>query len=179
MNRSKTRMSFVVVVMGAVAAWSAAARDTWSPPPEFTHHQPGEWINSQPLSLAELRGKVVMIEFWAFECVNCLKSKEWVEQVASRRAAAGLVVVGVHTPEWAAERSADNVRKAVARLGIHHPVMLDSDSSYWNALRNQYWPAFYLIGRDGLLYGSAVGEVRIGDGSAKRLEAALDALLAK
>ena len=117
------------------------------------------------------------MEFWVFECVNCLNSTAWVESVARDKAAAGLVVVGVHTPELREERSPGNVRQAVARLGIRYPVMLDGDYSYWGALHNQYWPAFYLIGRDGLLYGSAIGEMHAGEHAAKTMEAAIDQLL--
>jgi hypothetical protein len=101
-----------------------------------------------------------------------------VESIARRRAAAGLVVVAVHTPELRDERSPDNVRAAVARLGIDYPVMIDGDYSYWNALGNQYWPAFYLIGRDGLVHGRAIGELHVGDGTARPLETLIDQLLA-
>jgi hypothetical protein len=109
--------------------------------------------------------------------VNCLNSRAWVEAVARAKASAGLVVVGVHTPELRDERSPENVRRAVARLGIRYPVMMDGDYSYWQALHNEYWPAFYLIGRDGLLYGSAIGELHVGEASARRVEAAIDQLL--
>jgi thiol-disulfide isomerase/thioredoxin len=146
-------------------------------PPEFTHRAAAEWINSAPLTLAALRGKVVLVEFWAFECVNCLNSSAWVESIATQKAATGLVVVAVHTPELPDERAPDNVRHAVARLGIHYPVMMDGDYSYWDALRNQYWPAFYLIGRDGLMYGSAIGEMHVGAEPARRVEAVIDRLL--
>src|SRR2546430_13318423 len=104
-------------------------------------------------------------------------SGAWLDWVGRPRAPAGLVVVGVHTPELPEERSSENVRQAVARLGIRYPVMLDGDYSYWGALHNQYWPAFYLIGRDGLLYGSAIGEMHAGEHAAKTMEAAIDQLL--
>jgi thiol-disulfide isomerase/thioredoxin len=148
-----------------------------TPAPEFTHRATADWINSAPLTLAALRGKVVLVEFWAFECVNCLNSAAWVESVARARAAAGLVVVGVHTPELRDERSPENVRRAVARLQIRYPVMMDGDYSYWEALHNRYWPAFYLIGRDGRIYGSAVGELHSGEAPAQRVEAVIDRLL--
>jgi thiol-disulfide isomerase/thioredoxin len=148
------------------------------PAPEFTHRAPADWLNSAPLELGRLRGKVVLVEFWAFECVNCLNSKAWVESQAQAKADAGLVVVAVHTPELRDERSPDNVRAAVAQLGIHYPVMIDGDYSYWNALGNQYWPAFYVIGRDGLVHGRAIGELHVGDGSARSVETLIDQLLA-
>jgi thiol-disulfide isomerase/thioredoxin len=160
------------VLLGAVAPLQPF------PAPEFTHRQQQDWLNSAPLSLAQLRGKVVLVEFWAFECVNCLNSRAWVEKIAQDKAAAGLVVVAVHTPELRDERSRDNVRAAVAQLGIHYPVMIDGDYSYWNALGNQYWPAFYLVGRDGLIHGRAYGELHVGDGSARSVEALIERLLA-
>jgi thiol-disulfide isomerase/thioredoxin len=158
----------------ALAALAIAAP---SAPPEFTHRQASDWINSEPLTLASLKGKVVLMEFWAFECVNCLNSRAWVEAIAGSKAAQGLVVIGVHTPELAAERNPNAVRQAVERLGIHYPVMIDEDSSYWRALHNQYWPAFYLIGRDGRLYGPVLGEMHVGDARAQQVERAIDLLL--
>jgi len=168
------------IALMALTAWAAVGCARGASPsaaPEFSHRAAADWINSAPLTLAGLRGKVVLVEFWAFECVNCLNSTAWVESVARDKAAAGLVVVGVHTPELREERSPGNVRQAVARLGIRYPVMLDGDYSYWGALHNQYWPAFYLIGRDGLLYGSAIGEMHAGEHAAKTVEAAIDQLL--
>ncbi len=161
----------------ALAVWSIAALAAPSAPPEFTHHRADDWINSAPLTLAGLKGKVVLVEFWAFECVNCLNSRVWVESLERAKGAAGLVIVGVHTPELAAERLPEGVRKAVARLGIHNPVMIDADSSYWSAMHTQYWPTFYLIGRDGLLYGAVPGEMHVGDERAKKVEGAIDQLL--
>jgi thiol-disulfide isomerase/thioredoxin len=170
----------VAAALGACAllAGNGAATEAPYPAPEFTHTLPADWLNSAPLTLGKLRGKVVLIEFWAFECVNCLHTKAWVEKIAQDKAAAGLVVVAVHTPELRAERFADNVRAAVARLGIRYPVMIDGDYSYWNALGNHYWPAFYLIGRDGLIHARAVGELHVGEPSARRVEAFIDQLLA-
>jgi thiol-disulfide isomerase/thioredoxin len=162
----------------ALIACGSAAEQAPFRAPEFTHAASADWLNSAPLTLAQLRGKVVLVEFWAFDCVNCLNTRAWVESIAASRAAAGLVVVAVHTPELSAERSPDNVRAAVARLGIHYPVMLDGDYSYWNALGNQYWPAFYAIGRDGRVHGRAIGEQHVGDGTARPLEALIDQLLA-
>jgi len=167
------------ITLLAFAGLMAACAQASAPsvPPEFTHAKAADWINSPPLTLTGLKGKVVLVEFWAFDCINCLNSRPWVQSVSESRAAAGLVVVAVHTPELPEERSPENVRRAVSRLGIHDPVMLDGDYSYWNAMQNQYWPAFYLIGRDGLLYGKAYGELHVGEGSAQRVEAAIDQLL--
>jgi thiol-disulfide isomerase/thioredoxin len=158
----------------AVASLVTAAPGT---PPEFTHSRPIDWINSPPLTLAALRGKVVLLEFWAFKCVNCLNSLAWIQSLERTRGADGLVVVGVHTPELSEERYPPAVRKAVVRLGIDEPVMIDEDSSYWGALHVQAWPTFCLIGRDGLLYACVPGEMRLGDLRAAKVEQALDMLL--
>jgi thiol-disulfide isomerase/thioredoxin len=169
------RLLLMLACCVVLADVSAAAP---APPPEFTHARASDWLNSDPLTLAALKGKVVLVEFWAFDCVNCLNSRAWVESVLRDKAPAGLVIVSVHTPELDEEKSPNNVRKAVERLKIHNPVMIDGDASYWRALHAQYWPTFYLIGRDGLLYGSVPGEMHVGDERAKKVEVALDQLLA-
>lgn len=165
-----------LIALLALAA-AAVADATPSPAPEFTHPRPDDWINSQPLTLAALKGKVVLIEFWAFECVNCLQSRAWVRSLEHSLGPRGLVVVSVHTPELPQERFPDAVRKAVTRLGVHDPVMLDQDSTYWNRLHVQYWPTFCLVGRDGLLYACVPGEMHSGDARAQGVEQALDLLL--
>jgi len=177
-KRATQALLAVLLGTGALPGCGGTAEQQPFPAPEFTHRQADDWLNSAPLTLAQLRGKVVLVEFWAFECVNCLNSRAWVEKIAQDKSAAGLVVVAVHTPELRDERSSANVRAAVARLGIHYPVMIDGDYSYWNALGNRYWPAFYLVGRDGLIHGRAYGELHVGDGSARSVEALLARLLA-
>lgn len=169
-------------VLGAVVLQSVAAcgADAPAPPraaPAFTHTQAGEWINSEPLDLERLRGKVVLVEFWTFECINCLRSADWVRKIASEQGGEGLTVIGVHTPELPQERDVANVRAAVKRLGITYPVMIDGDFSYWNAMSNRYWPAFYLIDREGKLRAQAIGEMHVGEPRARTFEAKIDALL--
>jgi thiol-disulfide isomerase/thioredoxin len=156
---------------------ATAAATTPGPAPEFTHSRADDWINSAPLTLASLKGKVVLIEFWAFECVNCLNSRAWVQSLERELGPRGLVVVSVHTPELTEERFPDAVRKAVVRLGVHDPVMIDEDASYWTSLHVQYWPTFCLVGRDGLLYACVPGEMHSGDARAQGVERALDVLL--
>jgi len=116
------------------------------------------WINSKPLTFSKLRGKVVLVDFWTYSCVNCLRTlphvKAWYRTYRNR----GLVVLGVHTPEFAFEHVPGNVDGAVRRLGIHYPVALDNDYGTWNAFRNQYWPAKYLIDRRGHLRYYHFGE---------------------
>jgi cytochrome c biogenesis protein CcdA/thiol-disulfide isomerase/thioredoxin len=116
------------------------------------------WINSDPLTLEQLRGKVVLIDFWTYSCINCLRTlphvKAWYRTYHDR----GLVVLGIHTPEFAFEHVPDNVDGAVHRLGIEYPVALDNDYGTWNAFKNQYWPAKYLIDRRGHLRYYHFGE---------------------
>ena len=164
-----------LLVLAVLGRAQAAAPETI---PEFTHTQAAEWLNSRPLTLKELQGKVVLVEFWAFDCVNCLRSAAWLRSVADQDAAAGLVVIGVHTPELPQERVSANVRAAVQRLGINYPVMLDGDYSFWNAMNNRYWPAFYVVGPDGRVRAQAIGEMHVGESGALQLESTIKTLLA-
>lgn len=117
-----------------------------------------EWLNSPPLSAASLRGHVVLVDFWTYSCVNCLRSLPYVRAWAEKYRASGLVVIGVHAPEFAFEKDLANVRAAVARLGITYPVAIDNDYAIWRAFDNQYWPADYLIDAHGRIRGHHFGE---------------------
>jgi len=108
-----------------------------------------EWINSRPLRLEELRGRVVLIDFWTYSCVNCLRPLPHLKAWDRAYRDDGLTIVGVHAPEFAFEREPRNVRAAVRKLGIRYPVALDNDYVTWTAYANQYWPAKYLIDRTG------------------------------
>jgi thiol-disulfide isomerase/thioredoxin len=116
------------------------------------------WINSEPLTLADLRGKVVLVDFWTYGCINCRNTlpamRAWWEKYKDQ----GLVIVGVHTPEFPFEYSAVNVRKATQKLDITWPVVQDNDYRIWNAYRNRYWPHFYLIDKQGRIVYDHIGE---------------------
>ena len=103
------------------------------------------WINSPPLTTAQLRGKVVLVDFWTYSCINCLRSLPYVRAWAQKYQAAGLVVIGIHSPEFAFEKDEGNVRRAVKDLGITYPVAMDNNLTIWQAFNNQYWPAHYFI----------------------------------
>ena len=109
----------------------------------------GPWINSAPLSPEQLKGKVVLIDFWTYSCINCIRSIPYVRAWQEAYADDGLVVIGVHAPEFAFERNPENVRKAVADLGIRYPVALDNKLIVWTALKNNYWPAHYFFDAQG------------------------------
>jgi cytochrome c biogenesis protein CcdA/thiol-disulfide isomerase/thioredoxin len=118
----------------------------------------GQWFNSKPLTLAALRGKVVLVDFWTYSCINCLRTLPHLEAWYRDYAKDGLVIVGVHTPEFAFEHVASNVHAAVERLGIHYPVVQDNAYGTWNNYSNSYWPAEYLIDRSGRVRSYHFGE---------------------
>lgn len=121
---------------------------------------PGPWFNSPPLSLARLKGKVVLVEFWTFGCYNCRNVEPYVKQWHERYAKQGLVVVGVHTPEFAHEADPKRVKNYLAENNIAHPVIMDNDYAIWNRWRNRYWPAMYLLNKSGQACYSHFGEGR-------------------
>jgi cytochrome c biogenesis protein CcdA/thiol-disulfide isomerase/thioredoxin len=109
----------------------------------------GPWINSRPLSMKDLKGKVVVIDFWTYSCINCIRSIPYVRAWYERYRDDGLVVIGVHAPEFAFERDPENVIQAVQDLDIRYPVALDNDYAVWKALKNNYWPAHYFFDAQG------------------------------
>lgn len=147
--------------------------------PEFTHKAAAEWINSAPLALSELKGRVVLIEFWTFDCYNCRNTLPWLKAIHAEYEKRGLTVVSVHTPELPQERDIKQVRAAITQLGIAYPVMVDTDFSYWRAVNNRYWPAFYLLGRDGHVAARAIGELHRGEKRGDEMEAAIGGALAR
>lgn len=116
------------------------------------------WINSPPLTVGGLRGKVVLIDFWTYSCINCLRSLPYVKRWYDTYRDHGLVVIGVHAPEFAFERDPENVRRAVAGLGIRYPVALDDGYAIWRGFDNQYWPAHYFVDGSGHIRGHHFGE---------------------
>jgi cytochrome c biogenesis protein CcdA/thiol-disulfide isomerase/thioredoxin len=116
------------------------------------------WINSQPLTGDQLKGHVVLVDFWTYSCINCLRSIPYVRAWAEKYKASGLIVIGVHTPEFAFEKDLDNVRKAVNELNIKYPVALDNDYKIWKAFNNSYWPADYMVDATGKIRFHHFGE---------------------
>ena len=132
------------------------------------------WLNSAPRSLASLRGRVVVLDFWTYSCVNCLRTLPYLKRWDAAYRADGLTILGVHAPEFAFERVPGNVRDAVRELGIRYPVALDNGFATWNAYANRYWPAKYVIDRRGRLRF-----VHFGEGEYARTEAVIRRLLAE
>ena len=126
--------------------------------PEFAGTQ--KWINSQPLLMQELRGKVVLIDFWAYSCINCIRTLPFLQTWHERYADEGLVIVGVHTPEFEFEKVYDNVVQATKDMGVAWPVVQDNGRSVWDSYNNRFWPAKYLIDKDGVIQYRHFGEGR-------------------
>jgi cytochrome c biogenesis protein CcdA/thiol-disulfide isomerase/thioredoxin len=117
-----------------------------------------QWLNSTPLSAAQLKGKVVLVDFWTYSCINCLRTLPYVKAWAEKYHDQGLVVIGVHAPEFAFERDVNNVTKAMRDLGINYPVALDNDYKIWRSFDNQYWPAHYFADAQGRIRYHHFGE---------------------
>ena len=133
-----------------------------------------EWINSPPLTAEALRGKVVLVDFWTYSCINCLRALPYVQAWAEKYKAQGLVVIGVHAPEFAFEKDLANVRRAVKDLGLSYPVAVDNDYKIWRAFNNQYWPAHYFIDAEG-----RIRHHHFGEGEYDRSERVIQQLLAE
>jgi thiol-disulfide isomerase/thioredoxin len=116
------------------------------------------WLNSPPLTPADLRGKVVLVDFWTYTCINWLRTLAYVRAWAEKYGDRGLVVVGVHTPEFPFERDVDNVRQAAKDMTVEYPIALDSDYAVWRAFNNMYWPAVYIADAEGRIRHHQFGE---------------------
>jgi cytochrome c biogenesis protein CcdA/thiol-disulfide isomerase/thioredoxin len=133
-----------------------------------------QWLNSPELSKESLRGKVVLVDFWTFDCINCQRSIPYVNEWAKKYEKEGLVVIGVHTPEYPFERVVDNVRKNVEKLGLKYPIAIDNNYAIWRAFDNQYWPAHYLVDAEG-----KIRYTHFGEGSYDTQEKVIQQLLAE
>ena len=147
--------------------------------PEFTHHMTKEWINSEPLSREDLKGKVILIDMWTFDCWNCYRSFPWLNALEEKYQKSGLQIIGVHTPEFDHEKIRSNIEAKVKKFNLHHPVMIDNDFSYWRALNNRYWPAYYLVNQEGNIVYRHIGETHQDDRKALAMEKKIKHLLAQ
>jgi len=117
-----------------------------------------DWLNSKPLTRASLRGKVVVLDFWTYSCINCLRALPYVNAWYQHYKDSGLVIIGVHSPEFEFEKSTDNVRQAIEKFGIRYPVAVDSNMALWTAFNNRFWPAHYFVDAQGRIRGHHFGE---------------------
>ncbi len=121
------------------------------------------WLQGGPITMASLRGRAVLVDFWDYTCVNCLRTLPYVKEWHRRYADLGLTIIGVHAPEFSFAHHIDNVRRAVAEQGLMYPIVLDNDHAIWQAYANRYWPAKYLIDREGYLRAYHFGEGGYGE----------------
>ena len=134
----------------------------------------GDWINSEPLKLKDLRGRVVLIEFWTFGCFNCRNTLPHIKDWDKRFREQGLTVIGVHSPEFAEERIVENLRRQVASLEIRYPVVSDNDYQTWNAYNVEAWPTVFLLDKQG-----RIRWMRVGEGDYEEAERLIQKLLAE
>lgn len=132
----------------------------------------GYWVNSEPVSIEGLRGKAVLIDFWDYTCVNCIRTLPYVTAWHERYKDRGLAVIGVHAPEFSFAKELDGVKQAIADFGIEYPVIMDNGYTIWQAYANRYWPAKYMVDKDGYIRGYHFGE-----GAYRETEEALQALI--
>ena len=146
--------SFVLVA----AAWSAAAARAQTAAPEF--RPAAAWINSKPLKLAEQKGKVVVVHFWTHICSNCVANyphfRAWQDKYPAGK---DVVIVGIHTPEFQRDRNLDAIKAAAAKAKLKFPILVDNDNSNWDAWDNRYWPAAYLVDKQGKVRKKWEGEL--------------------
>jgi thiol-disulfide isomerase/thioredoxin len=167
------RLAAILFMALSCQAHAASPRlDDRGAAPEFAGIS--AWLNTPPLSMHALRGKVVLIDFWTYSCINCLRTLPHVTRWHAQYRDQGLVVVGVHTPEFPHERDLDGLRTAAKRFGIDYPIAQDNGYATWKAYANQYWPATYLVDRRGRLRYYHAGE-----GAYRETEAAIRQLLAE
>jgi len=171
MTLTKTLGALALALAATLPATAATQRDLGAAP-EFSSID--KWLNGAPQSMAALRGKVVLVDFWTYDCINCIRTLPYVKKWHEAYKNKGLVVVGVHTPEYAFERKAANVEAAIKRFGIEYSVAQDNRYATWEAYRNQYWPAVYLVNKKGRIVYTHFGE-----GDYAETEAQIQRLLAE
>ena len=169
-SRREFSVAALAVCSGIAPAVAAPRLDDSGPAPEFTGIE--HWLNSEPLTLRGLAGKVLLVNFWTYACYNCVNTLPHVVRWYQSYKDQGFVVVGVHTPEFAFEKSTANVETALRRFDIRHPVAQDNRFATWKAYGNQYWPAFYLVDKAG-----RIRRKHFGEGEYAQTEAAIKALL--
>jgi thiol-disulfide isomerase/thioredoxin len=147
--------SLSLLLVGAMLVSTRTSANDQVPDPVSATAQ---WLNSPPLTSKDLRGKVVLVEFWTYDCINCQHTLPYVKAWSAKYRQDGLLVIGVHTPEFAFEKDKGNVERAVRDLGITYPVVMDNQYEIWNAYKNRYWPAQYLMDAQGRLRHQHFGE---------------------
>lgn len=162
----------ILVAVAAVAVFRPSAQGRVGiPAPEIANPV---WLNSEPKHMADLKGKVVLVEFWTFGCYNCRNVEPYVKAWHRQYAGQGLVVIGVHSPEFDYERDLENVKQHIRKNDIQYAVPIDNDFTTWDRYGNRYWPAFYLIDKQGI-----IRYTRFGEGGYGQTEKQIETLLAE
>jgi len=165
-------LSAILVSLAAVSAFGRTAQGRVGiPAPEIASQT---WLNAEPTRIAQLKGKVVLVEFWTFGCYNCRNVEPHVKGWHNKYVEQGLVVIGVHSPEFDFERDVENVKQHIRKNEIRYAVPIDNEFTTWNRYGNHYWPAMYLIDKQGV-----IRYVRIGEGGYQETERLIQALLAE
>ncbi|QMU61725.1 MAG: redoxin family protein [Gammaproteobacteria bacterium] len=176
-----TKRLYIVALLSLTLLLSAVVyAKQVNPPatmPEFTQIDEAAWLNSKPLSSSDLRGKVVLIDVWTYGCWNCYNSFPWLRSVEEKFSDQDFTVIGIHTPEFDHEKERENVVKKIEDFELHHPVMMDNNKAYWRALRNRYWPSYYIVDKQGNIRKGFIGETHEGDRRAKKIEKLIAKLL--
>jgi thiol-disulfide isomerase/thioredoxin len=165
-SKTFTALALALCALGFGAAGGVAGEQAAGPKLELAKAERtapnfvgiDRWLNSAPLTLADLRGKVVMVQFWTYGCYNCVNTLPYVTRLYETYKDRGFVVVGIHTPEFPFEKSTGNVEAALKRHGIHYPVAQDNEYATWNARRNRYWPGQYILDQNGKIVFEHAGE---------------------
>ncbi|SRR6266851_4971959 len=159
----KTFSTACLVLLAVLSAHETAYAGELSPRTPAPVFQAKGWLNSPPLSLAQLHGMVVLVDFWEYTCINCIRTFPYLRRWNELYAPAGLIIIGIHTPEFAFAKNPANVASAVKRFGFSFPVVLDNDEAIWNAFHNAAWPADFLIDKDGRIAYMHLGEGDYGE----------------
>jgi thiol-disulfide isomerase/thioredoxin len=171
--------AIVLAGLGLFALLRAAPRVTIPAGTRAPMIENETWLNSPRLTPKDLEGKVVVVEFWTFACINCIRTVPAVRRLHETYAPKGVVVIGVHSPELDEEKDLANVKQAVEKQGITWPVAIDDDFRTWRAFENRYWPAIYVVDRKGVVRYSHVGELHVDTGRWREVVSTIDRLLAE
>jgi len=168
--------SFLSIVFVIFLTIPAQAKEAYALP-EFTQTSAQEWLNSKPLTKKDLLGKVTLIDFWTFDCWNCYRSFPWLHGVEKKFKSKGFQIVGIHSPEFDHEKIHVNIKAKIKQFKITNPVMVDNDMGYWRAMRNRYWPAYYIVDKKGHVRANFIGETHKNTFQENNIEATIEKLL--
>ena len=163
-------ISFAITLLVLITAFSPVSEINRKVPDIISDH----WINTSPLNWNKLKGKVVLVEFWTFECYNCKNVEPYVKNWYKKLKPQGLEIIAIHSPEFSHERNIDNVERYVKENNITYPVAIDNDFSNWKRFSNRYWPAMYLVDKKGIIRYRYIGE-----GNYEQIERNLKSMLAE